>query len=67
LLPFRRLFSVKRSLPGIGTSSDTIHIAPGTYFENQVLDHDLTLTGTGGAAVTEIYGNLSNDVAVLVE
>ena len=27
---------------------DTIHIAPGTYLENVVLDKDLTLIGTGG-------------------
>lgn len=41
---------------------DTIHIAPGTYFENVILDKDLSLIGTGGEQVTIIDGSLAGTV-----
>lgn len=36
---------------------DTIHIAPGTYFENVVIEKDLNLVGTGGDQVTVVDGS----------
>lgn len=41
---------------------DVIHIAPGTYFENVVLDKDLSLVGTGGDQVTILDGMASGSV-----
>ena len=34
------------------SDDDTIHIAPGTYYENLVIDKNLSLIGTGGQQVT---------------
>lgn len=47
---------------GLASSGDTIRIAPGTYVENVVIEIDLELVGTGGAAVTTIDGNASGRV-----
>jgi hypothetical protein len=41
---------------------DTIHIAPGTHFENVVIDKDLELVGTGGDLVTILDGMASGSV-----
>jgi hypothetical protein len=41
---------------------DTIHIAPGTYYEHVVLDKDLELIGTGGDQVTILDGSSSGRV-----
>jgi hypothetical protein len=46
----------------VATDGDTIHIAPGTYFENVVLDKDLELIGSGGDAVTILDGMASGSV-----
>lgn len=44
------------------SDGDTIHIAPGTYFENVVLDEDLNLIGTDGEQVTILDGSASGSV-----
>lgn len=44
------------------SDGDAIHIAPGTYFENVVIDEDLELIGTGGASVTILDGSFSGSV-----
>lgn len=38
----------------LAATGDTVHIAPGTYFERILVPHDLTLVGTGGEAVTTV-------------
>ena len=38
---------------------DTIHIAPGLYFDNPTIDRDVTLIGTGGEQVTLVDGSRS--------
>lgn len=45
---------------------DTIHIAPGAYFENVVIGKDLTLIGTGGEQVTILDGSGSGPVIRVV-
>ncbi len=44
------------------SDGDTIHIAPGTYLENVVLEKDLTLIGTGGQELTILDGMASGSV-----
>lgn len=44
------------------SDGDTIHIAPGMYFENVVLDKNLELIGTGGEQVTILDGAASGSV-----
>lgn len=46
----------------VAAPGDTIHIAPGIYFENLAIDKDLTLIGTGGDAVTTVDGSASGRV-----
>jgi hypothetical protein len=41
------------------SSGDTIHIAAGVYYENLLLDKDLTLIGTDGQAATIVDGSAS--------
>ncbi len=40
----------------VAADGDTIHIASGAYFENVILDRDLTLRGTEGDQLTVING-----------
>ena len=47
------------------SSGDTVHIAPGTYFENLVVDKDLTLIGTDGAGLTIVDGSQLDRVLLL--
>src|SRR5262245_19835834 len=49
-------FCAIASALAVATSGDTIHVAPGVYFENLVVAADVTLLGTSGAAVTVIDG-----------
>ena len=51
----------------VASSGDTVHIAPGTYFENLILDKDLTLIGTGGQQVTIVDGDQAGSVVTLAE
>lgn len=44
---------------GPALDGDTIHIAPGTYFENLVVEHDVWLIGSSGASVTFVDGSTS--------
>jgi hypothetical protein len=46
-------------------AGDTIHIGPGTYVENVIIDKDLTLIGTGGELVTIIDGFQSGSVVTV--
>jgi len=45
---------------------DAVHIAQGTYFENVVLDKNLSLIGTGGEQVTILDGMASGSVVQVV-
>jgi parallel beta helix pectate lyase-like protein len=49
--PGRPYCSIKAAL-AVAQSGDTIHVAPGTYHEDNDLNVDLTLIGTNGAAAT---------------
>ena len=51
----------------VASSGDTIHIAPGNYFENLVLNKDLTLIGSDGALVTTVDGQRSGSVVTLAD
>jgi hypothetical protein len=53
-----------RIMDAVATAADgdTIHVAPGTYLENVVLDKDLVLIGTGGEEVTIVDGMASGSV-----
>jgi hypothetical protein len=46
----------------VALDGDTVHVAPGTYFENLVVAHDVTLIGTSGAAATIVDGNKQGTV-----
>lgn len=46
---------------------DTIHLGPGTYFENVVIDEDLELIGTGGQEVTILDGGANGSVVYVLD
>ena len=50
---------------GLASNGDTIFIAPGTYFENLVLNKDLLLIGTGGGGVTIVDGMQNGSVLTI--
>lgn len=52
--------AINMAMPG-----DTIRIAPGTYFENVVLNMDLELIGTSGASVTTVDAGGSGSVITI--
>ena len=47
------------------SAGDTIRIAPGTYFENVLIDKDLNLIGTGGDSLSIVDGASSGSVVVV--
>ena len=47
---------------GASASGDTIHIAPGVYFENLTVPRDLTFSGTQGLAETIVDGDRNDSV-----
>lgn len=47
---------------GLAVPGDTIHIAPGVYLENLVIDKDLQLVGTAGAGETIVQDGQSDTV-----
>lgn len=47
------------------TAGDTIHVAPGTYFENLSIGTDVTIRGTGGASGTVIDGSGADRVVYI--
>ena len=46
----------------VAFNGDTIHIAPGTYFENLKVNDDVTMVGTQGAATTIVDGGRNGNV-----
>src|SRR5687767_11189027 len=48
----------------VAVDGDTIHVAPGTYFETLIVDQDVKVVGTGGAAATIVDGQRTGSSVV---